>query len=404
MESYRDWKIGLQTSKFKILVCLVLFVAVCGLACRKKAPPETDANAVEPGPGKIGAPMDVNAVDTKVPTEPAKSQIAVTVNGVDIAESVVEAQAKAEVEKMGARAKQLPPAFVEQFKNQIRQRILDRKITELLLDEAVKEAKIALTEEEVSDHITKIISAQRPPLSLEQFKAQVEAQGQSFEQVKHEIRRGLAYQKLVEAQFAGKTNVTVEDANQYYIANRRRYETPEQVRASHILIKPDLTDPNTDPNEARAIAKVKSQDLLKQIKEGADFAELAKANSACESAGRGGDLGFFGRGRMVSAFDKAVFELEVGKISDVVETKEHGYHIIKVTDHKDASVVPFDEVKENIINELTSRKKSEIANQYIESLKAKANIVYPPGKEPKPSSSPVGPVPSGPERPVRPPR
>jgi peptidyl-prolyl cis-trans isomerase C len=112
-------------------------------------------------------------------------------------------------------------------------------------------------------------------------------------------------------------------------------------------------------------------DLLSQIKKGADFAELAKANSACPSSAQGGDLGFFKRGRMLPAFEKAAFELETGQISDVVETR-FGYHIIKVTGRKDT----FEQFKDDLIEELKSRKKSEIAAEYIQSLRAQANIVY----------------------------
>jgi parvulin-like peptidyl-prolyl isomerase len=86
---------------------------------------------------------------------------------------------------------------------------------------------------------------------------------------------------------------------------------------------------------------------------------------------------------MVPPFDKAAFELEVGKVSDIVETR-FGYHIIKVTDHKDPSTASFEQAKNSLIRQLTQKKQSEFANKYIESLKAAADIVYPPGKEPTP--------------------
>jgi hypothetical protein len=91
---------------------------------------------------------------------------------------------------------------------------------------------------------------------------------------------------------------------------------------------------------------------------------------------------------MVPAFEKAAFELQAGQVSDIVET-DYGYHIIKVTDHKDASVTTFDQAKDDIIKQLTQRRHRELAAKYIESLKAGANIVYPPGKEPQPRTPPV---------------
>ncbi len=358
---------------------LVMIVAVCSLAFG------ADVNTVEPNSAGLAA-----------------DSVAVTVNGVDIAERDIEAQIKPQLEKMAA---QLPPTFVEQYKKQLRQQVTEKMIVERLLDEKVKAAKIAATEEEVIDQIKKMASAQKPPLSLEDFKVLIEAYGKSFDEVKQQIQRGLGYQKLMEAQWVSKINVTEDDAKKYYSENTNEFKIPEQVRASHILIalpqvKPDITDPNADPNEAKAArsgealrraekAKTKAEGLLKQIKEGADFAELARANSDCPSSKQGGDLGFGEksdpnsgrRGTWVAPFEKAAFELKPGQVSDIVETR-FGYHIIKVTDHKDPNNITFEQAKGDIENVLTQKKQGELAREYIESLKAEANIVYPPGKEP----------------------
>jgi peptidyl-prolyl cis-trans isomerase C len=269
-------------------------------------------------------------------------------------------------------------------------------IVEQLLDEKVKAANITVTDEEVMNQIKEIASQQQPPLSMEDFKALIEAYGQSFDDVKSRIRRGLTYQKLMGTQWAGKINVTEDDAKKFYSENKSKFENPEQVKASHILIKPRTSDPNADPNQAKTAAKAKAEDLLKQIKAGADFAELARANSDCPSSKQGGDLGFFGKGQMVPAFEEAAFVLKPGQVSDVVET-EFGYHIIKITDHKDPNVTPFEQEKDNIIKLLTQTKQADFAEEYIKSLKANAKIVYPPGKEPNAPSAPATEAPSPPE-------
>jgi peptidyl-prolyl cis-trans isomerase C len=255
-------------------------------------------------------------------------------------------------------------------------------IIEQLLDEKVKAAKIVVTDEETIERIKEIASQQQPPLSMEDFKALIEAYGQSFDDVKLRVQRGLAYQKLMEAQWAGKINVTEDDAKKYYSENAKQLE---QVRASHILIKPRTTDPNADPNQAKAAAKAKAQDLLKQIKDGADFTELAKTNSDCPSSKQGGDLNFFGRGQMVPAFEEAAFALKTGQVSDIVET-QFGYHIIKVTDRKNDT---FEKAKDDIMKLLTQPKQAELAEEYIKSLKADAKIIYPAGKEPNAPASPA---------------
>jgi len=368
--------------RLRVLTCFVVFFIAFSLSCRSKSPEQADVDKPQPAPAKIEAEADVNLAEPQPAEEPAES-VAVTVNGVDITEAELGKIIKPQLEKMAQQGKQLPPAFAQAYEKQLRQQALDRIIIGLLLDEKVKEANIVLTEEEVINQIKEILAAQRPPLSLEEFKKTRAESGQSFDEVKEQIRKGLAYQKVVEAQWAGKINITEEDAKKYYDENPAQFEVKEQVRASHILIKPDTTDPNADPNQAKAEAKAKIQGLLEQIKNGADFAELAKANSDCPSAAQGGDLNFFGRGQMAPPFEKAAFELEVGKVSDIVETK-FGYHIIKVTDRKDASTTSFEQARNDLIKKLTQKKQTELTNKYIESLKAAANIVYPPGKEPTP--------------------
>ena len=362
------------------VACFVMLLTTCSFAA--VSGPNTPAIAAKAAAGEPNKPAET-AVDS----------VAVTVNGVDINESQIEAQLKPQLEKMGA---QLPPTLVEQYKKQLRQQVLERMIIEHLLDEKVKAAKIVVTDEEAIERIKEIASQQQPPLSMEDFKALIEAYGQSFDEVKLRIQRGLAYQKLMEAQWAGKIDIKEEDAKKYYSENKSKFETPEQVRASHILIKPHTNDPNADPNQTKATARAKAQDLLKQIKGGADFAELARANSDCPSSKQGGDLNFFGRGQMVPAFEKAAFALKAGEVSDIVET-QFGYHIIKLTDHKDANVTTFEQAKDDIVKLLTQTRQAEFAEEYIASLKANANIVYPAGKEPNAPASPATTAPPPPK-------
>jgi peptidyl-prolyl cis-trans isomerase C len=375
----------------RFLIRVVIFFAALGLSCKQKSAEQAPADKPQPAPVQIEAEADVNIAEPQVPEEPADS-VAVTVNGFDVTEAKLQEIIKPQLEKMAQQGKKLPPAFAQTIEKQVRQQAIDRIIIERLLDEQVKEANIAVTEEEVINQIKAILAAQRQPVSLEEFKKARAESGQSFDEVKEQVRKGMTYQKVMEAQWAGKINITEEDAKKYYDENPTKFEVKEQVRASHILIKTDTTDSEADPNQVKAEAKAKIQGLLEQIKGGADFAELAKANSDCPSAARGGDLNFFARGQMVPPFEKAAFALELGKVSDIVET-QFGYHIIKVTDHKDASTTSFEQAKNSLIRQLTQNKQKELANKYIESLKAAANIVYPPGKEPAPPAPAPAPVP-----------
>ena len=328
-------------------------------------------------------PNPVSA-EPNIGVKTAADDIAVTVNGVAITESQIEAALKPQLKKLASRVK--GKQNIDQYKKMLRPQILDSMITKMLLEEKIKQAQIVATDEEADAKLQEIAASQNK--TVQDLKALMKARGMSFEETKERIRKGVAYEKLMKKQFADKINVTEEDAKNWYSQHKKHFEKPEQVRASHILIKPQKADPNAaDPNEAKAKAKaeakIKAENLLKQVKAGADFATLAKENSACPSAQKEGDLNLFSRGRMVKPFEEAAFKLKVGQVSDVVETR-FGYHIIKVTDHKQVSPRPFEEAKEYIIQRLTWMKRVNLTREYIEPLKAKANIVYPAGKEPKP--------------------
>ena len=326
----------------------------------KQAKPEVKAAApaVKPVMPEANAP----AVDPNSP--------AVTVDGEVITEGDVDVKINAFMERM---ASQIPPGMADQYKKQMRQQVVDSMVLEKLLDGQIKKAGIVVTDEDVNNKLTEIIAGQ-PGMTMESFKTMLAAQGQSFELIKGQVKKTLGYEKLV-----GAVEVNDADAKAFYEANKEDFNKPEEVKASHILVKVDAT---ATP-EQRASAKAKIDKLLKQVKEGGDFATIAKENSDCPSKDRGGDLGYFDRSTMVKEFADAAFAMKVGQVSDVVET-QFGYHIIKVTDHKDGGQVAFDKAKADIVKQLQDKKKGELFRQLIEKLKAGAKIEYPPGKEPKP--------------------
>jgi peptidyl-prolyl cis-trans isomerase D len=142
-----------------------------------------------------------------------------------------------------------------------------------------------------------------------------------------------------------KIVVPESDVRRAYDDNIEQYSTPEQVRASHILLKTEGKDD--------AAVKAKIEDVLKQAKGSADFGELAKKYSEDESnAKNGGDLDYFGRGKMVPEFDAVAFTLQPGQISDVVKT-QFGYHIIKLTDKKPGTTRSFAELRQQLTDQLS---------------------------------------------------
>lgn len=137
-------------------------------------------------------------------------------------------------------------------------------------------------------------------------------------------------------------DVALDMARTAYRAKPERYKQPEQVHARHILIQGDTPE-----------ARAQAEKLLADLKGGADFAQLAKEHSADKSNGpKGGDLGFFGKGRMVPEFEEAAFALQKkGDLSEVVQT-QFGYHLIQLEDRRPESIRPFEEVRDALVAEV----------------------------------------------------
>ena len=160
-----------------------------------------------------------------------------------------------------------------------------------------------------------------------------------------------------------KTVVPAADIERAYNDRITEYTTPEQVRASHILFKTEGKD--------EAAVRTQAEDVLKKAKAGADFAALAKQYSQDEgSAPSGGDLDYFGRGRMVPEFDAVVFAMEPGQISDLAKTT-FGFHIIKLADKKTGSTRPIEEVRPQLQDQLSTERAQQQAATLADTLRTR---------------------------------
>ncbi len=157
-----------------------------------------------------------------------------------------------------------------------------------------------------------------------------------------------------------KITVPTSDIERAYNDSIEQYSTPEQVRASHILLKSEGKDD--------AAVKAKAEDVLKQARSGTDFAGLAKKYSEDDAnAKNGGDLDYFGRGRMVPQFDAVAFGMEAGQISDLVKT-QYGYHIIKLTDKKPGTTRELATVQDQIKDQIASQRAQAQAADLADTL------------------------------------
>jgi peptidyl-prolyl cis-trans isomerase C len=184
-----------------------------------------------------------------------------------------------------------------------------------------------------------------------------------------QIQRDLAIKELIDTQFVQKITVSDEEMKVYYDSNPDSFKKPEQVKASHILIK---VEPQADASQ-KAGARKKLEMIQGKLKKGEDFGTLAKEYSEGPSNTKGGDLGYFSRGQMVKPFEEAAFALKQGEVSEIVETR-FGYHLIKVTDKTTETTIAYNEIKDNLGRFLKQEKLRKEMTLYIASLKKNAKV------------------------------
>lgn len=167
-----------------------------------------------------------------------------------------------------------------------------------------------------------------------------------------------------------RVSVSEDELRRSYKENIQRYSTPEERRASHILIKAEASA----SAEQKKAARAKAEQLLAQLqKNPAQFAELARKNSDDPGSGaNGGDLDFFGRGDMVKSFEDAAYALKPGQLSGLVES-EFGFHIIQLTGVRGGETKPFESVRAEIEDDA---RKQLAQRQYAEAAEKFTNMVY----------------------------
>ncbi len=186
-------------------------------------------------------------------------------------------------------------------------------------------------------------------------------------------KRSARYILIENSKLEGQAKVTPDDIRRYYDQHREEYRLPEQVNVRHILIKTPAPGPDGKVDEKSVqAARTKAEDILKKLKAGAKFEDLAKKFSEDPgSAKNGGSLGMISRGRTVPEFEKAAFSLPKGQLSDIIQTS-YGFHILRVDDKQEARLKPLDEVKSSIEPVLAQEKSARAAETLANSVQADA--------------------------------
>jgi peptidyl-prolyl cis-trans isomerase C len=265
----------------------------------------------------FAADPETKAVAPKVETTVTGKEAVARVNGVAISAQELTRASKV---MLSGQNGMLPSADQQkEFEKQALQQLVSAE----LLYQAGQKLEIKDLDKQVDD---KLAQGRAKFGNEEGFAKAMKELDMQEKDLRDYTRRDLIITNFIEKSIVPKVTVSEEDARKFYNENPDKFTKSEAVKASHILIG---VDQKATAEEKKA-AREKAEKLRKELAGGADFAALAKGNSTCPSSQQGGDLGYFGKGQMVPAFEKAAFALKPGEISDVVET-QFGYHIIKLT-------------------------------------------------------------------------
>lgn len=304
--------------------------------------------------------------------EASVTDMVVEVNGKKLTQGEIQDQINAQIQTI---EKQVPKEQMEQMKprleqmrTQMKDKLVDAFITKTVLSQEADKQKIVITSKDVDAKIKEFESQLPSNMTLENA---LKMSGTTMDKMREEILFGMKVEKLIDSQVKYDSNPDDKAIQEHYDKNKKKYEQKESVHARHILVKTSDKDDEKTKKEKRA----KIDDIKKKLDGGADFETLAKEHSECPSKAKGGDLGTFGRGRMVKPFEEAAFSQKVNEIGPVVESR-FGYHIIQVTEHNQPKQQQLSEVKDKIADTLKRNAKNEAVQKYIADLKSKAKIVY----------------------------
>ena len=300
-------------------------------------------------------------------------EVVAQVNGVDIQSKYIEF-------RMNQILKNVKRPLTIREKTSVVKDLIEKEIVRELVNQQGKKNNLEVG----SGLIEKEMTALRKPYdSDEEFEKALGARNITINDLKKSITVDINARKLLNQEIKGKITISDADVKKYYEENKHKFHRPESYRARHILaaiFPPDMlrstpvTELQNKKEELTQKAEEKIDKIIKELKEGANFEELAKRISDDEaSRENGGDLDVIYKGIFDPTFDEAVSKLNPGEISGKVET-QFGFHVIKLTEKRPPEQAPFKELEEAIQKHLFMEEAKVLVASYVEDLKKEAKI------------------------------
>ncbi len=249
---------------------------------------------------------------------------------------------------------------------QLKQAVLESLIDDELMYQIALEEGYSPSEEEINQAIE---TTKGQFENEEAYQNALKQEGMNEEELRQTLAEKLTRDKYEQEQFIDTVSIGDGEAQTFYNENPQQFTQPFQFRSSHILIQ--VAEDATEEDKKAAMDKIEA--ARSRIEEGEEFSEVARDVSEGPSSSNGGDLNYHQKGEFVPEFEEAALALELGEISDVVET-QFGYHIIKLTDRKEEQVAAFEEVEAQIEDYLMKVKAQEKRNSFLQERKPGADI------------------------------
>ncbi len=263
--------------------------------------------------------------------------------------------------QVGARGDQL------ELLKQLRIEAMDLMIEQELVKQAAEKEGISGDPADVDKQIEEL---RKVFDTDEQLRMKLEGDGYTEASYRRHVERMAAAKAYLDRVRADAADVRDAEVERFYEENEDRLTLPEQVRVRHILL---TWKPMGTQNDRAAIHK-QMEPILDRARAGEDFAALAREFSEDSATkGNGGDTGFFNRGTMVPAFERAAFSLEPGEVSDPVDTV-FGVHIIKLEEREEPRLLPLDDVREQLRDYVREEKMEAVVDAKIDELRAAADV------------------------------
>lgn len=282
-----------------------------------------------------------------------------TVNGFIITPQDLDQETGLLMAEMDVRNQPMSIQQAEGFRSQLIENLIERE----LLYQQAQQKNIKIRSVWVDRAVIELKRRLRRIGTMESY---LEMSGLNDDQLRERIRKGLIVKRLLHREVLKRVKVSESQMQAFYQQNPRLFRREEQVRARHILIR---TEGKASPEDA--LLQIRAIQI--KLRQGADFAVTALEYSECPSKNRGGDLGYFTRDQMVSAFSEAAFALAPGEISDIITTR-YGYHLIQLVDRRPPTQMDYKDVRKKIERTLRQLKEKNAAENYLSGLRARATI------------------------------